>query len=273
MHKMISLKPKGEAMKTRLSIFFALVMSILLFLPSGRTFAYSARVIDDAGLFSSEEIQALEKQAEEISEEYDTNVWVYTSTERGYSDNYAREMLETKGVEDYPAGYIAYGINMEDRSYWVDAYGDYERGIFSQSKTDSLAETARDYLVDGEYYRSAREVLDDIRIRFLVKTEPLGWLKKPFIYWKATLFALGGSLVIGLVASLIWTSMKAGHHKDKKLSLEAANYADGLQLTENRDQFVHMYETRVKIESDTSSSSSSVGGGGSAGHTGSGGHF
>lgn len=49
-------------------------------------------VIDDADLFTAEEEAVLEEKCEQMSSDYNTTVWVYTSSVPQYSDNYARDM-------------------------------------------------------------------------------------------------------------------------------------------------------------------------------------
>lgn len=229
-----------------------------------------ASVTDDARIFNAYDRRQLQEQTEEISKTYNLDVWVYTSKEPGFSDNYARDMLEHLGELEHPDGYIAYGINMADRSYWVDAYGSRAREIFTQSKTDALADDAKGYLKDREYYESAKAVLDGIRTRLEIKTDPMGAFKKPLIYWPYTLCFLGVAFVGAIGCALLWTGVKVKKHKDKKLATQADDYASPLDLQNRNDVFVSSYQTRVKIES---SSSGGGGGGGSAGHTGSGGHF
>ena len=162
----------------------AVLLSLFLLVPSLSLMAKEPLVIDDADLFTAEEEAVLEEKCEQMSSDYNTTVWVYTSSVPQYSDNYARDMLESTGESEYPAGYLAYGINMSDRSYWVDAYGDTVRSIFTQSKQDRLSDAAADELKEGNYFESAMTVLEKADKRFYLKTTSMGWLKKPFVEWK-----------------------------------------------------------------------------------------
>lgn len=251
----------------------AVLLSLFLLVPSLSLMAKEPLVIDDADLFTAEEEAVLEEKCEQMSSDYNTTVWVYTSSVPQYSDNYARDMLESTGESEYPAGYLAYGINMSDRSYWVDAYGDTVRSIFTQSKQDRLSDAAADKLKEGNYFESAMTVLEKADKRFYLKTTSMGWLKKPFVEWKTSLLLIGLSLILALVIALIRTGVKVGRHKDKKLARKAAEYEDALNLKHKEDRFVRAYQTRVKVESDSPSHGGGFSGGGSAGHTGSGGHF
>ena len=236
------------------------------------------RVRDGADLFTEEEEALLDEQASRISSDYGTDIWICTSNTEGTSDNYARDMLESTGEKDFPDGYIAYGVNMADRSYWVDVYGDMEREIFTQSRTDDLAELAADQLKEGEYYQSAKKVLDSAEKRLAVKTSSIGWLKKVAVYSDIALGILAISAAVATGVAFILTFWKKGKHKDKVLATQADDYGGPLKMDGRHEELVRVYQTRVKIESNSDSGSSfggggGGGGGGSAGHTGSGGHF
>lgn len=226
-------------------------------------------ISDGVDLFTEQEEKELDAYAREISDQFDSNVIILTTNEYGFSDNYARDVIESQGVSRFPEGYIAFAVDMADRSYWVDVYGDRLRGMFSQSRTDDMADSAADHLRDGEYYEAAAGFLEDVDRRLQVETDPMGWLKKPFIYWEKTALALGLSLVGGLAAAFGMTALKLNKHKDKVLAYNASGYGSSLNLTHNHDRFVSHYQTRVHKPK----SSGGSGGGGSAGHTGSGGHF
>lgn len=234
-------------------------------------FAAEYSVTDGADLFTYEEETKLEEEAERISREYDTHVMILTSNAYGTSENFARDLIEDAGVAAFPDGYIGYAVDMADRSYWVDAYGSKERSIFTQSQTDDLAESAADDLKDGDYYESAMGFLKAIERRLIVKTTPMGALKKPFVYPVTTVFMFIGSGVFALIAAWLWTAYKAAGHKDKGIAAQAEAYRSDLQLVRNNHLFSHHYQTRIPVPE--SRSSSGGGGGGSAGHTGSGGHF
>lgn len=253
------------------TVLFGL-MTLFLLTPFSIS-AASALVVDEAGLLSSEEAAQIEQEAQRIAGKYDTNVLFVTSLQNGYSDNYARDLIEDYGVEHFPEGYVAYMIDMADRSYWVDVYGERERSIFRQSDTDKLAENSLDDLKDGDYYGAAREFLKGVDIRLDIKTSPMGVFKKPLIYKGWTIAFLMGSGVLALLAAGGWTYAKASRHKDKGLAVSAAQYQQPLSLRNHHDRFVRSYQTRVKVPESSGSSGGGFGGGGGGGHTGSGGHF
>lgn len=229
-------------------------------------------VQDGAFLFTDEERQMLERKAQQISDEFDTGVLILTSLEVMTSDNYARDLIESAGESQFSDGYIGLAVNMADRSYWVDAYGDREREIFRQSQTDELAEEAAEKLADGDYYQAADGFLDAIEKRLIVKASPNGRWKKPFVYPGATFGMLAGSGIFALIFAFLWTAWRSAGHKDKQEAMQADAYRSDLQLMRRNARFSHHYQTRVKVANESSSGSHS-GGGGSAGHTGSGGHF
>ena len=252
----------------------AVLLAFWLVLPAGiRLQAAGVRVIDDSDLFTDSEEAILEEEASRISEKFGTNVFILTSDEYGFSDNYARDVVEEYGPANYPAGYVAYCIDMDDRSYWVDAYGERERSYFTQSRTDAIAERAFDDLRDGDFFGSARAFLDKTERNFKVATSSMGPFAKLFVYPARTLVAGIIALIIALASAGIMTFSKVRKHADKNMRTEADEYQGGLNLTDRSDIFVRSYQTRVRRPRQTSSGGGFGGGGGSAGHTGSGGHF
>ena len=237
-------------------------------------YAASSHVDDQASLFTDQEIQELEAMASQISQDFDTNVFILTDYEPGFSNNYARDVIEEYGTQHYPDGYIGYMINMADRSYWVDAYGDRERSYFNQSKTDSIAESAYDDLADGEFGQSAKTFLKKVDKNFKIKTNAYGPLTKLIVNKAALIIGVGLSVVGALLVAGIMTMSRVGKHRDKKVSVRADAYQDGLNLVARDDRLIRTYQTRVRKPKPSSGhGGGGFSGGGSAGHTGSGGHF
>lgn len=260
--------PVIRLMRTPLAVLLSLFF--VSFFASVPAMAAEVIVIDDAVLFTDSELSEIESRAQEISDRYDINIIVATTYEPGFSDNEARDYIEEYGVGRYPEGYLAYAVNMSDRSYWVDAYGDEERRLFTQDVTDTLADVAYDELSDGEYAGSAMAFLNRMDQELQVRTDPYGWLKKPFIFWKRTLIVSFIATIFSIILTVFLTITKVNKHKDKQEAYDAAGYGSDLILNVNESQFVSHYQTRVAKPKESSHSSS---GGGSSGHTGSGGHF
>ncbi|MGM9960709.1 MAG: TPM domain-containing protein [Allobaculum sp.] len=252
---------------------FAILLPVLslLVIPL-QVMAATVRVVDDAELFTSSEVAELEEMADQIAQEYDTNILIVTTYERGYSDMYARDYIEDYGERYYPDGYIAYCIDMADRSYWVDGYGPDVLKIFSQSNTDAIADDAADYLSDYEFAGSAKAFLRGVDRRYAKATKKYGPFTNIIINRGAYIATsiIGGILAI-LVAFLMTTS-KVRRHKDKTEKVRADEYSDPLQLERKNDQLIRTYQTRVPRPKNNGGGGFS-GGGGSAGHVGSGGHF
>ncbi|MBF0578919.1 TPM domain-containing protein [Erysipelotrichaceae bacterium RD49] len=252
---------------------YFLIISAMVLMIQMPIRAADARVEDNAALFTDQEIQELETIANQIASDYDTNVFILTDYQSGFSDNYARDVIEEYGTQKYPEGYIGYMINMADRSYWVDAYGERERSYFTQDKTDAIAENAADDLYDGEFGQSARTFLKGVERNFAIKTNAYGPFTRIIVNKGLVIAGSIGSVIAGVLIAGLMTGLKVAKHRDKKVSLEASNYQAGLNLVRRDDRLVRTYQTRVRKPKQTSSGGGFSGGGGSAGHTGSGGHF
>lgn len=236
-------------------------------------------VTDDADLFTDDEIEKMNEISRTIKEKFGLDTFVITwdydaETPAGYSDNYARDLLCSYGEENYPDGYLAFGIHMADRSFFIDGYGSQITEEFPVSVTEDMAEDAQDKLADGEYGVAAIEFLDETEKRLEIIRTPMGFLKKPLLYPAAALATFGLALVIAAAIALLATYVQVKKHEDKKISLMAPQYGQNFSLTNSRDTFFRHYQTRVPRPKENSSSggggiSSSSGGG----HSGSGGHF
>lgn len=235
--------------------------------------ADESRVKDGLGYLTQSQINALAAKAEEISQKYDTDVFVLIDDQSGFSDNYARDSIEAYGTSTYPNGYVGFMVNMADRSYWVDAFGDPEVDIFDSRVIEKLTDMAYSNLRDGDYYGACMDVLNEIGNQFEL-AQPMGWLKKPLLYPGKTLALVGGAGVIAAVAAWIMTASKQSHHKDKGVAVNANAYGSNFALTANNSQYIRSYQTRMprpKVQS--SGGGGGFSGGGSAGHSGGGGHF
>lgn len=258
-------------MKVWIKLLLTFALGFLMLQPAPLS-AGTYRARDNAGLLSDEEISALEDQADAIARKYDINIILVTDIATGYSDNYARDYVEYHGEIMFPEGYIAYMINMADRSYWVDAYGSQMRDIFTQSVTDKLADRSVDALRDGDYYEAFAKFLDGVETQMAIHTSPLGVFAKPLLYPGLSLIL---TIASGTLAALLaWgvVAVKKNRHRDKKLAVDAGLYQGQLELTAHEDRFTHMYQTRVRVP-ESNSHGGGFSGGGGGGHTGSGGHF
>ncbi len=260
-------------MRKLFSFVLFFVLGLCLLVPV-QVQAKEVSISDDLGYLSSEELTKLEAKASQISEKYDINVLVMINDIDAYSDNFARDVIEANGPDTYPEGYIGMIVNMSDRSYWVDAYGDDPRAVFTQSRTDRLSDIILDHLRDGDYYGAIDGFLTDVSKQLALHSSPMGFLKAPFLYPMQSFLGIAISGVIALASAGIWTAVKSSRHKDKGVRLNAAGYDGGLNLRGKQDSFSHFYQTRMPRPKQTNSGGGGFqGGGGGGGHTGSGGHF
>lgn len=258
-------------------LLFALGCVWLILSMNTAAYAASSRVIDDAGLLGSSDISSLEQMASSISEKYNTNVFILTSNESGYSSNYARDLIQDYGETNYPEGYIGMMIDMNDRSYWIDAYGSQMTEWFDNDYIDKITDNVYDNLRSGNYSGAFETFLENVSKRLEVKASPLGFLKKLYLYPVWTLGIVAVSLGGAALIAWMWTSAKASGHKDKGIATQAGAYGGDLRLNQNEDRFVRTYQTRVRMPENNGGHGGGGGfgggGGGGGGHTGGGGHF
>ena len=260
-------------MKKRvLTLLLALMMALALAVPAwadqqpGDAFVY-----DMAGILSQEDDAYLEELASQISWQHNCAVYIITVEDyEDYGDTIhnATAALYNGDYDDIPLGIgdnregIVLLLSMRDRSYdlFVRDGGTAEYAV-DQYGRHQITEVFLDNFADDDW----RGGFEDYLIacdEYLTLAEQGHPVRKP----------LTKSLLVGIavgvgVALVICLSLK-GMMKSVRRSARADIYVtgEGLNLTEQYDQYTHTTETRRKIERDNNSGGSSdhSGGGGSS---------
>ena len=237
--------------KRMLSILFVLLMSFSL---SFTAFVAqdTQRLYDDADLLTRSEERKLANRLDDVSEEYEVDIIIVTVETIGhYTPNQYIEYF----YDENNCGYgedrdgVLLLVTMEEREYRILSNGFAAKAI-SSDDIDDIGDTISDYLSDGEYAEAFHSFVDECE--YQIDGELNGF---PFAFGKNLLI----SLVIGLVAALIVTSIMAGELKSVKKQLAATEYTKqgSMKVTSSSDMFLYRTVDRRKKESDSSSSSSS----------------
>lgn len=251
--------------KVLFPVLFVLLFALIL--PSQ---ALQGRVVDNAGIFSAQQVEELNKRIDGIRERYGMDASIVTITGLGnaYSmRSYAENFFDTNdlGVGEERDGVLLL-LKMTggagNRDYYIDGHG--SRGTKVERAFDD--ETFLVFLRRNAYYDGARAFLDEVEARAEALT-PVGRVKKYL-----PVFLIAGAL-IGLVTVLILR----GRMKTAKSRQNAADYVlkDSFRLTRALDMYLYTTTTRSKIVENNSGSSHRGGfsGGGGGGHSGHGGKF
>ncbi len=260
-----------------------LVLLSVLLLSAGLTLcvgASSPRLDDGADLLTPAEEVALTEYLNELSETYDFDFIVVTTSTMGEKDvvAYADDYYDT---HDYRKDGILLLIDMETRSYYESTAGE---GI-SYFNEEDLADIEYYFTYDlseGDYYQAFRTFAAEasgqvVRIRAMEEYEQMSFSEKLVYKLKNAPYAIltAVSSVIGLIGGGISTGKETSKltsvlHRD-----DAADYvrAGSMDLKTVRDTYLYANVTRTRIDTGSSGRSGGSGGGhvGGSSHTSSGG--
>ena len=243
-------------------------------------------VVDEAGILSDEQAQALENQAASIAETYDFGVYIVVFddfSEYGYDDPYDFGVALYEewgyGLGDDHDGEMLF-MSMDSRQYALVYHGSGDI-IFTEGGRDSLESAMLDRFRDNDWAGGFQQYMDwSGRLLEAAATgEPVGWDEygdyhpddggenyddaddAPGLFeW---------ALVIGLpaVITIIISLFLIGQMETVQEATRAKEYVipHTLKIRVKSDRFTHVTESRVKVESDHDSDS-----GGSSHHSGGG---
>lgn len=257
------------------------LLALVLFLPCA-AFA-SNRVIDEAGLFSPDEISQMEEIIQRIADEYQMDAVVLTTCDvpATYSDapiqDYADLYYENNGfgLGDDKAG-LLYMIDMTNRAPCISTSGvmiDY----ITDDRLESLFDTSADYLSAGQYGKAAIKLLNRLE-RFLEEGRKEG----SFRYDAETGKRLSGLYntltqsemiiagVCGAAVALFMYFTVSGRYNLQGSTYSYDQHANtDCQITDANEQFKREKRTVVRRASNGGNGphSGGAGGGGSSVHT------
>lgn len=266
-------------MKKRISaIFTALLMTIVLCVPTLALNGLMEYVLDPDDLLTYEEWEALENEAAEITQRHDVGVYVVFVDDYSYYDyNDSGNVYETAETlyhkDSFGEGEGLDGIlllvSQYTRDYALYTYGAAEQAFDISELEDSFLS----YLGDDDWYGGLDAYLvacDEAltRAETAVPTETgtsaeADTPAEPVSPVRGILTVVGISCVVALLICLaLKGKMKTVHRKS-----EARQYTanGGLQLTERYDHYTHTTESRRRVEKKSADSGKSGGGGGGSG--------
>jgi uncharacterized protein len=224
------------------------------------------RVVDEADLLTDSQEEALLDKIEDIADEYEFDVVVYTSTDgQIYS-----AMEEADDIFDYNGyGYgeeddgIIFYVNMEIRDYWFSTKG---HGItaFTDYGIDILKEKCQPKLSEGEYYEAFDTylVLVDEFLGEAENGKPYDTNNK-YLTMTDIIIRIAIAVVIAMVIAGIVLLIMSRKMKTAVPQLYAKEYMkkDSFHLTRESDRFLYSNTVRTAIPKSSSGS-----GGGSSTH-------
>lgn len=258
-------------MKKIISRIVIIFMTIFICVQLGtKVNAQLKRVVDNAALFSSDEIASLESKIQNISSKYEMDIVIVTTDDvNGKSSrDFADDFFDYEG---YGLGVEKSGIlmliNMEDREVYLSTAGKGEN-YFTDNRIESILDDVYYHLSDGDYFEGAEA--------FLSRTE--GFLESGIpsnqytvdengnkIETREDIAArIGMSILIALVVSSVVCGIVVFSYR-KPTAVAEESYIDRstIKFTKRSDRFITSHTTSRKIPKNNNNSS----GGASTTHT------
>ncbi len=247
--------------------------------------AADIKVYDYANLFSAEQLEELENNAKTLSDTYQLDVGIVTTSdaEGKTSEAYADDFYDNNG---YGYGSDADGliflIDMDNRKIWISTCG---LGIqyFTDSRIEKMLDSLYEYVSSSDYYGAANNFLQ-LTESYINKGIPTNQHTVdatphvPFqneagepLNFRSVALSIVAAIIISGMITLIARAIVIYRYKHPHFT-EPPTRPDGASVhyTQREDRFVSTHTHKVKIEKSNtdistthqSSSGSSHGGGG-----------
>ena len=212
-------------------------------------------VMDDAGLLSQAEEEALTRKLTDVGTAYNTQMIVVTvaSSEGKYTDDLVNELYDSMnfGFGTTREGVLML-VCMDPREYRILSNG-YAGVAIGPDQIDALCDVVEFYLSNGNYATAFTLFANECE-------DYLAYYQagSPFNAGKSFMT----SLVIGIIAGLIVAFVLKGQLKSVRKQDSARVYVKkgSMRLTYSRDIFLYRNVTRTKKQERVESTSSGSGG-------------
>ena len=263
-------------MRKLLKLMLPLLLVALAWSPLTAS-ADTTHIEDGVGLFTNEEIQGLEKKAQDLSDKIKGGVYLVTTNTnseepRKFSDDYLREKV---GNDNNGAVLL---FDMGQREIYLATSGNMIDYI-TDSRRENMLDQITPNLSDGQYYEAATAYFDQAdayveagvpggHYRIDEETGKITYYKT--ITWMEGLIAL---LLAAVAAIAFFVIIKSKYQL--KLGTYSYPYQENadVNLTVNENQLVNSFVTTRRIPRNTNNLSGGGGGGGSSTHSSGGGTF
>ncbi len=249
----------------RITRALLIILMITLIIPSV-SFADKQLVYDDANLFTSSEIEDLEKEANALSAEYNMDIVIVTTDDaQGKSSrDYADDFFDYGGFgvgSDHDG--ILFLIDMDNRETYISTSGIGIRYL-TDARIESVLDTVFDEgLSNGDFYGAALGFLKGAR-KYLEAGIPQGQynepekVKEPNKLTKTDIIIslIGGTVVGGM----FYGSTKARYRTPKRGNPYSYKANSIVNLTTRNDRLINSFVTTRHIPKPPSSSGGSSAG-------------
>ncbi len=231
---------------------------------SSESLMFSGMVQDNAGLLTAGEEEALEQECLELSDRYNTGVYIVTTEDFGGFDikDWQRELFENNRLgENFGGSGIMLAISMSERDWGLVGFGAAQEAFTTYGR-ERIGELILDDLSDEEFYEAFSEYVS-LADDYLTAAEEGKPYTEKHRYGEGYRIPLviGVSFLLSLCISLVIVmSWKKSMNTRVRQGGAMEYLKEGSFRLQNRsDQFLYHTVTKRKISNDSSSGGSSGG--------------
>ena len=277
-------------MKRILHIFTALMLCSLSITPLSIHAGSDVYISDTYGVLSQAEVDQLNAQAQQISDQYQFGVYAHILYDDASYDDIWGYIEQYYAEQDLGYGNTSDGIlflitqSSQGGSYDIYIPAASNQSYFTIDGLEDIQDDAEEGLFEHDYYKAIDTFLDKTEEHLAYYNQhdyPWSSATEGAVYYDAETgrsvsgFAVAAGIIIPFVVACIVVAGNASKHRTKHTATDAAEYIPSygqLQLTRHTDMYLYRTQSRTKIHHEESDG----GGGGfssSGGMHSGGGHF
>ena len=277
-------------MKRILHIFTALMLCSLSITPLSIHSGSDVYISDTYGVLSQAEVDLLNAQAQQISDQYQFGVYAHILYDDASYDDIWGYIERYYAEQDLGYGNTSDGIlflitqSSQGGSYDIYIPAASNQSYFTIDGLEDIQDDAEEGLFEHDYYKAIDTFLDKTEEHLAYYNQhdyPWSSATEGAVYYDAETgrsvsgFAVAAGIIIPFVVACIVVAVNASKHRTKHTATDAAEYIPSygqLQLTRHTDMYLYRTQSRTKIHHEESHD----GGGGfssSGGMHSGGGHF
>lgn len=277
-------------MKRILHIFTALLLCSLSITPLSIHAGSDVYISDTYGVLSQAEVDQLNAQAQQISDQYQFGVYAHILYDDASYDDIWGYIEQYYAEQDLGYGNTSDGIlflitqSSQGGSYDIYIPAASNQSYFTIDGLEDIQDDAEEGLFEHDYYKAIDTFLDKTEEHLAYYNQhdyPWSSATEGAVYYDAETgrsvsgFAVAAGIIIPFVVACIVVAVNTSKHRTKHTATDAAEYIPSygqLQLTRHTDMYLYRTQSRTKIHHEESHD----GGGGfssSGGMHSGGGHF
>ena len=257
-------------MKRILHIFTALMLCSLSITPLSIHAGSDVYISDTYGVLSQAEVDQLNAQAQQISDQYQFGVYAHILYDDASYDDIWGYIERYYAEQDLGYGNTSDGIlflitqSSQGGSYDIYIPAASNQSYFTIDGLEDIQDDAEEGLFEHDYYKAIDTFLDKTEEHLAYYNQhdyPWSSATEGAVYYDAETgrsvsgFAVAAGIIIPFVVACIVVAVNASKHRTKHTATDAAEYIPSygqLQLTRHTDMYLYRTQSRTKIHHEES---------------------